>query len=96
MLVCLCSSLTVQAGEAEHADLLGDVVPGPRGAQRLQLHLQLIPHQQNTVCHGLHIALPTEEEEKRVRQARKEKDTRQETSTKAGMCGVASRKPENT
>lgn len=53
-------SLTVQAGEAEHADLLGDVVPGPRGAQVLQLGLQLIPHQQDAVRHGLHVVLPVE------------------------------------
>lgn len=64
------SPLTVQASEAEHADLLGNVVPGSRGAQVLQLGLQLIPHQQDTVCHGLHIILPTErgtEGEERVR-----------------------------
>lgn len=60
MLTAGCFPLTVQAGEAEHADLLGDVVPGPRGAQTLQLGLQLIPHQQDTVCHGLHVTLPTE------------------------------------
>lgn len=67
MCLCVCVrererrfSLTVQAGEAKHADLLGDVFPGPRGAQTLQLGLKLIPHQQDTVCHGLHITLPTE------------------------------------
>lgn len=68
--VCVSSPLTVQAGEAEHADLLGNVVPGPRGAQTLQLGLQLIPHQQDPVCHGLHVILPTEGE-KRVRPVRK-------------------------
>lgn len=52
------SLLTVEAGEAEHADLLGDVVPGPRGAQSLQLGLQLVPHQQDAVGHGLHVVLP--------------------------------------
>lgn len=52
------SLLTVEASEAEHADLLGDVVPGPRGAQSLQLGLQLVPHQQDTVGHGPHIVLP--------------------------------------
>ena len=50
--------LTVESGEAEHADLLGDVVPGPWGAQSLQLGLQLVPHQQHPVGHGLHVALP--------------------------------------
>lgn len=55
---CVCFPLTVQAGEAEHADLLGDVVPGPRGAQTQQLGPQLIPHQQDSVCHGLHVTLP--------------------------------------
>lgn len=53
-------SLTVQACEAEHADLLGDVVPGAWGAQFLQFGLQLIPHQQDTVGHGLHVVLPVE------------------------------------
>lgn len=50
--------LTVQAGEAEHADLLSDVVPGPRGAQSLQLAPQLRPHQQHSVRHRLHVSLP--------------------------------------
>lgn len=71
---CVCFPLTVEAGEAEHADLLGDVVPGPRGAQSLQLGLQLIPHQQDTVCHGLHVTLPIEgsgEGEEEGRQDRK-------------------------
>lgn len=52
------TGLTVQAGETEHPDLLGDVVPGSWSAQSQQLALQLIPHQQDPVCHGLHIALP--------------------------------------
>ena len=53
-----CGRLTVESGEAEHADLLGDVVPGPWGAQSLQLGLQLVPHQQHSVGHGLNVALP--------------------------------------
>ena len=58
--------LTVQSGEAEHAYLLGDVVPGARSLQGLQLLLQLSPHQQNPVCHGLHIVLPVGEEGERA------------------------------
>ena len=58
--------LTVESGEAEHADLLGDVVPGPWGAQSLQLGLQLVPHQQHPVGHGLHVALPAGSRERRV------------------------------
>ncbi len=50
--------LTVEACEAEHADLLCDVVPGPWCPQSLELSFQLSPHQQNPVSHGLHIVLP--------------------------------------
>lgn len=62
--------LTVEAGEAEHADLLGDVVPGPWGAQSLQLGLQLVPHQQDAVGHGLHIVLPAGRRQRRWREVR--------------------------
>lgn len=50
--------LTVEACEAEHADLLCDVVPGPWCPQSLELFFQLSPHQQDPVSHGLHIVLP--------------------------------------
>lgn len=52
------AGLTVESCEAEHADLIGDVVPGSRRAQTLELLLQLSPHQQHSVCHGLHVVLP--------------------------------------
>lgn len=52
------AGLTVESCEAEHADLIGDVVPGPRRAQTLELLLQLSPHQQHSVRHGLHVVLP--------------------------------------
>ena len=55
--------LTIKPGEAEHANLLGDVVPGSGGPQSLQLCFQLIPHQQHSVCHGLHVAFPRMEME---------------------------------
>lgn len=51
--------LTVEAREAEHADLLCDVVPSPRCPQSLELLFQLSPHQQDPVSHGLHVALPS-------------------------------------
>lgn len=51
--------LTVEACEAEHADLLCDVVPGACCPQSLELSFQLSPHQQDPVGHGLHIVLPT-------------------------------------
>lgn len=52
-------ALTIEACEAEHADLLCDVVPGPWCPQSLKLSFQLSPHQQDSVSHGLHIVLPT-------------------------------------
>lgn len=57
--ICVCFILTVQTSKAEHSNLLGDVVPGSWSPQSLQLGLQLIPHEQNPVRHGLHITLPT-------------------------------------
>lgn len=56
--LCMVYTLTVEACEAEHANLLCDVVPGPRCSQFLQLSFQLSPHQQDSVSHGLHICLP--------------------------------------
>lgn len=52
------AGLTAESCEAEHADLMGDVVPGSRRPQTLELLLQLSPHQQHSVSHGLHIVLP--------------------------------------
>ena len=51
-------ALTVEACEAEHANLLCDVVPRPRCPQSLELSFQLSPHQQDPAGHGLHIVLP--------------------------------------
>lgn len=50
--------LTVEACEAEHANLVCNVVPGPGCPQSLKLSFQLSPHQQDPVSHGLHIFLP--------------------------------------
>lgn len=50
--------LTVEPREAEHADLVSDVVPGSGRPQTLELFLQLSPHQQDPVSHGLHVVLP--------------------------------------
>ena len=83
MCVCVYFRLTVQASEAEHPDLLSDVIPGPWCAQSFQLTFQLIPHQQDPICHGLHVILPSEWWEdggiaNRVAHRRKEADTGQE------------------
>lgn len=51
--------LTVEACEAEHADLLRDVLPRSWRSQSLELRLQLSPHQQDPVGHGLHVVLPS-------------------------------------
>ena len=66
MCVCVCvgqaavmiAELTVEPCEAEHPDLVSDVVPGSWRAQTLELFPQLSPHQQDPVSHGLHIVLP--------------------------------------
>lgn len=50
--------LTVQPREAEHANLVRDVVPGARGPQGLQARPELRAHQQDPICHRLHVVLP--------------------------------------
>lgn len=52
--------LTVKACEAEHADLLSDVLPGSWGAESLQFGFQFSTHQQNPVSHRLNIILPVQ------------------------------------
>lgn len=67
--MCMCVSghvrflytvfvLTAEACEAEHANLLCDVVPRPRCPQSLEFSFQLSSHQQDPVGHGLHVVLP--------------------------------------
>lgn len=56
----MIAELTVEPREAEHADLVGDVVPGPWRLQTLELFLQLSPHQQDPVGHLLHVLLPAD------------------------------------
>lgn len=64
--VCVCwavvmiAELTVEPCEAEHADLVSDVVPGSWRPQTLELFLQLSPHQQDPVSHLLHVVLPAD------------------------------------
>lgn len=73
--VCVCvywavvmiAELTVKPREAEHADLVSDVVPGSRRPQTLELFLQLSPHQQNPVSHGLYIVLPAAKHKHHIR-----------------------------
>mmetsp|Transcript_39769 Transcript_39769/g.71393 ORF Transcript_39769/g.71393 Transcript_39769/m.71393 type:complete len:241 (+) Transcript_39769:491-1213(+) len=50
--------LGVHSGEAEHADLVGDVVPGTRGARGLQRLAQALAHGDDAVRHRLHLAVP--------------------------------------
>mmetsp|Transcript_27318 Transcript_27318/g.43790 ORF Transcript_27318/g.43790 Transcript_27318/m.43790 type:complete len:290 (+) Transcript_27318:45-914(+) len=47
-----------QACEGEHADLVGDVVPGAGCALRLQTFPQNITDPEDAVCHGLQFGLP--------------------------------------
>lgn len=51
-------SLTVQPSEAEHSNLLSDVVPGSRGLEGFQSCPELSSHGQNPVGHRLHITCP--------------------------------------
>ena len=49
---------TVEAGVAEHAALVDDMLPVARGAERTQLVKQLLAHQLNAVRHQLHMLHP--------------------------------------
>lgn len=64
---CMAFVLTVEARKAEHADLVCDVVPGPWCPQSVELLLQLRPHQQDPVSHGLHIVFPRVQIRNRIR-----------------------------
>lgn len=46
------------AGEAEHADLVSDVVPGERAAQALQVLAQQRAHRDDALRHALHLLVP--------------------------------------
>mmetsp|Transcript_36322 Transcript_36322/g.92813 ORF Transcript_36322/g.92813 Transcript_36322/m.92813 type:complete len:398 (+) Transcript_36322:1012-2205(+) len=50
--------LARHAREAEHADLVGHVVPGAGGASGLQSGAQAGAHGDDAVRHGLHLAVP--------------------------------------
>lgn len=45
-------SLTIQSSVWEHADLLGDVIPGSGSIQTCQMTEQSLPHFQNSRGHG--------------------------------------------
>lgn len=51
-----------QAGETEHADLRGDVVPRAGGAAGLETLAQTAAHLQDAAAHGAQIILPLGEE----------------------------------
>lgn len=42
----------------EHADLLDDVLPGPRGVETLELVVQRAPHRLDPAAHGHQVVLP--------------------------------------
>lgn len=50
--------LLVQAGEREHTDLVGDVIPGARCAELLELAAENFPHVNDTARHGAQVLLP--------------------------------------
>lgn len=50
--------LAVQAGEAEHTDLIGNVLPVVRGALFLQILDQRFPHGYDTIGHALDLLEP--------------------------------------
>jgi hypothetical protein len=54
-----CAVLTTEPGVGEHAGLGDDVLPLARGAQRSQLLEERLSHEDDTVCHRLHMVLPT-------------------------------------
>jgi hypothetical protein len=51
-------TLTCHSSEAEHADLLHNVVPGARGLLLTQLVEHLVPDVLDSVCHQGHLFLP--------------------------------------
>lgn len=51
-----------ETGEAEHADLVGDVVPGARGAELLELGTQDLAHLDDAAGHGAQVVLPLGEQ----------------------------------
>ena len=65
--------LRLEAGEAEHADLVDDVLPVARGALLLQSRLQLLPHLDDAVCHAMDLPQPGRRAE-RGRRGEREKD----------------------
>ena len=50
--------LGLHASEAEHADLICDMLPVVRGSLSGQTILELLPHGNNAVSHTLHITQP--------------------------------------
>lgn len=61
MISCVETEIhTIEAREAEHADLISDVLPSSWGAQSLQFGLQLSSHQQHPVGHRLNISFPVQ------------------------------------
>ena len=51
-----------QPGEAEHADLAGDVGPGARGVEFLEVVAQGLAHLDDAAAHGAEVAFPLAEE----------------------------------
>lgn len=51
--------LGLQACEAEHPNLVGDVLPVVRGALLFQSGHQLLPHRNDAFGHRIHLLQPT-------------------------------------
>ncbi|KAI6769329.1 hypothetical protein HG531_010433 [Fusarium graminearum] len=54
--------LLAQASEAEHADLVGDVVPGTRGLELFKLGSEDVAHADDAARHGAQVLFPLSEE----------------------------------
>lgn len=48
----------LEASEAEHSDLIGDVAPGSGVAGGLDARAQLVAHRDDAVRHQLHVGKP--------------------------------------
>ena len=58
ILVCLPHLLWFESGEAEHADLVDDMLPVVRGPFLLEIGLQLLPHLNDAAGHAVDLPKP--------------------------------------
>ncbi|KAI7372235.1 PLP-dependent transferase [Hortaea werneckii] len=62
LLAELLHLLLVEAGEGEHANLVGDVIPGAGSAHLLELGAELLAHLDDAAGHGAEVLLPLREQ----------------------------------